>query len=210
MLGQYAVEVPADSGITLPPGIAALASGTGSSKAKAEARRLCAILTKADHTAAVTAKASNAVGRPRRGLWKERSAPDAPLLSDVRLPEPDQVSNLDRLAGEYQQNYDDLDLSWSEAQLPERERTKHVHRLHPYLGKVIPQLVEALLDRYVPPRGPSCASCRRDTGPSGEEPLSAGRTCCSRRSSKRWVCMAPRAFVRSSCAPGRRVGVRVQ
>jgi hypothetical protein len=43
----------------------------------------------------------------------------------------------------------DLDLSWSERDLPERERTKHVHRLHPYLGKFIPQLVEALLDRYV-------------------------------------------------------------
>jgi hypothetical protein len=42
----------------------------------------------------------------------------------------------------------DLDLSWSEAALPERERTKHVHRLHPYHGKFIPQLVEALLDRY--------------------------------------------------------------
>jgi SAM-dependent methyltransferase len=47
----------------------------------------------------------------------------------------------------------DLELSWSEAQLPERERTKHVHRLHPYLGKFIPQLVEALLDRYVSPGG---------------------------------------------------------
>ena len=47
----------------------------------------------------------------------------------------------------------DLDLSWSEAELPERERTKHVHRLHPYLGKFIPQLVEALLDRYVAPGG---------------------------------------------------------
>jgi hypothetical protein len=44
----------------------------------------------------------------------------------------------------------DLDLSWSERELPERERTKHVHRLHPYLGKFIPQLVEALLKRYVP------------------------------------------------------------
>jgi hypothetical protein len=43
----------------------------------------------------------------------------------------------------------DLELSWSEQALPERERTKHVHRLHPYLGKFIPQLVEALLDRYV-------------------------------------------------------------
>jgi hypothetical protein len=42
----------------------------------------------------------------------------------------------------------DLDLSWSERDLPERERTKHVHRLHPYLGKFIPQLVEVLLSRY--------------------------------------------------------------
>ena len=47
----------------------------------------------------------------------------------------------------------DVDLSWSEAQLPERERTKHVHRLHPYLGKFVPQLVEALLERYVTPGG---------------------------------------------------------
>jgi len=45
----------------------------------------------------------------------------------------------------------DLELSWSERDLPERERTKHVHRLHPYLGKFIPQLVEALLDRYFEP-----------------------------------------------------------
>jgi len=42
----------------------------------------------------------------------------------------------------------DLALSWSERDLPERERTKHVHRLHPYLGKFIPQLVEVLLARY--------------------------------------------------------------
>jgi DNA methylase len=46
-----------------------------------------------------------------------------------------------------------LQLSWSESELPERERTKHVHRLHPYLGKFIPQLVERLLDRYVRPGG---------------------------------------------------------
>src|SRR5215218_6871246 len=45
----------------------------------------------------------------------------------------------------------DLELSWSEAELPERERTKHVHRLHPYLGKFIPQLVEVLLDRHFRP-----------------------------------------------------------
>ena len=54
-----------------------------------------------------------------------------------------------------EQIYDglDLDLSWSERDLPERERTKHVHRLHPYLGKFIPQLVEELLRRHVPPGG---------------------------------------------------------
>lgn len=42
----------------------------------------------------------------------------------------------------------DLELSWSEAQLPQVERTKHVHALHPSLGKFIPQLVEAFLSRY--------------------------------------------------------------
>lgn len=42
----------------------------------------------------------------------------------------------------------DLELSWSERALPEHVRTKHVHRLHPYHGKFIPQLVEVLLERY--------------------------------------------------------------
>ena len=32
--------------------------------------------------------------------------------------------------------------------LPEHKRTKHVHRLHPYLGKFIPQLVEIFLRKY--------------------------------------------------------------
>src|SRR5262245_22444359 len=53
----------------------------------------------------------------------------------------------------YRELSDDLHLSWSERELPERERTKHVHRLHPYLGKFVPQLVEALLGRYVRPGG---------------------------------------------------------
>lgn len=57
-----------------------------------------------------------------------------------------QAALYDDLAG-------DLHLSWSEAELPERVRTKHVHRLHPYLGKFVPQLVEVLLDRYVRPGG---------------------------------------------------------
>jgi hypothetical protein len=45
----------------------------------------------------------------------------------------------------------DLELSWSEDQLPQVERTKHVHSLHPYLGKFIPQLVEVFLHRHFRP-----------------------------------------------------------
>ena len=45
----------------------------------------------------------------------------------------------------------DLELSWSERDLPQVARTKHVHKLHPYLGKFIPQLVEVFLERYFDP-----------------------------------------------------------
>lgn len=41
-----------------------------------------------------------------------------------------------------------LNLNWRERDLPEKERTKHVHRLHPYLGKFIPQLAEIFLRKY--------------------------------------------------------------
>lgn len=43
-----------------------------------------------------------------------------------------------------------LNLNWREQDLPEAERTKHVHRLHPYLGKFIPQLVEIFLRKFQP------------------------------------------------------------
>lgn len=43
-----------------------------------------------------------------------------------------------------------LNLNWRERDLPERVRTKHVHRLHPYMGKFIPQLVEVFLRKYQP------------------------------------------------------------
>src|SRR3990172_5310360 len=43
-----------------------------------------------------------------------------------------------------------LNLNWTERDLPERARTKHVHRLHPYLGKYIPQMVEIFLRKYQP------------------------------------------------------------
>ncbi len=43
------------------------------------------------------------------------------------------------------------DLNWvlSFSKLKESERTKHVHRLHPYKGKFIPQLVEYFLDDHI-------------------------------------------------------------
>lgn len=42
------------------------------------------------------------------------------------------------------------DLNWALSfdKLAESERTKHVHRLHPYKGKFIPQLVEYFLDNH--------------------------------------------------------------
>jgi len=43
-----------------------------------------------------------------------------------------------------------LNLNWREKDLPERVRTKHVHRLHPYMGKFIPQLVEIFLRKFKP------------------------------------------------------------
>lgn len=41
------------------------------------------------------------------------------------------------------------DLNWALSfdNLREKDTTKHVHRLHPYKGKFIPQLVEYFIDR---------------------------------------------------------------
>lgn len=44
---------------------------------------------------------------------------------------------------------DDLNWNLSFVEYKESERTKHVHRLHPYKGKFIPQLVEYFLDDHV-------------------------------------------------------------
>jgi len=43
------------------------------------------------------------------------------------------------------------DLNWTLSfdQYKESETTKHVHRLHPYKGKFIPQLVEYFLDNHI-------------------------------------------------------------
>ena len=45
-----------------------------------------------------------------------------------------------------------LNLNWTERDLPQSVRTKHVHALHPYLGKFVPQLVEIFLRKYQPKR----------------------------------------------------------
>jgi len=39
------------------------------------------------------------------------------------------------------------ELSWTEKELPQKERTKHVHSIHQYLGKYVPQLVDYFLER---------------------------------------------------------------
>ncbi len=64
-----------------------------------------------------------------------------PIYSTEKIPtRSNEVSPATRL--------EDLNLNWTEKDLRERERTKHVHRLHPYLGKYIPQLVEVFLRKY--------------------------------------------------------------
>lgn len=66
-----------------------------------------------------------------------------PLLVEQKPTIPSSVS-----AGTPVEN---LNLNWREHDLPEKIRTKHVHRLHPYLGKYIPQLVEVFLRKYFSP-----------------------------------------------------------
>lgn len=43
------------------------------------------------------------------------------------------------------------DLNWTLSfdNFRESDTTKHVHRLHPYKGKFIPQLVEYFLDNHI-------------------------------------------------------------
>ena len=43
-----------------------------------------------------------------------------------------------------------MDLTWKERDLPQSIRTKHVHKLHSYMGKFIPQLVEIFL-KFISP-----------------------------------------------------------
>ncbi len=51
-----------------------------------------------------------------------------------------------KIPDSFETSLNGVDLSF--ANVKEYERTKHVHRLHPYLGKFIPQLVEVFLRHY--------------------------------------------------------------
>ena len=51
-----------------------------------------------------------------------------------------------KISKTFETSFNGVDLSF--AGVREYERTKHVHRLHPYLGKFIPQLVEVFLRHY--------------------------------------------------------------
>lgn len=48
----------------------------------------------------------------------------------------------------WQKNHDDVNWLLSFDHLSEKDTTKHVHRLHPYKGKFIPQLAEYFLDNH--------------------------------------------------------------
>lgn len=75
-------------------------------------------------------------------MYAARAQPKDLQFPLVPFTEFDRVTRRTRLQS--------LNLNWSERDLPERVRTKHVHRLHPYLGKFIPQLVEIFLRKYRP------------------------------------------------------------
>ncbi|MBD3339406.1 MAG: hypothetical protein GF353_09875 [Candidatus Lokiarchaeota archaeon] len=68
---------------------------------------------------------------------------------ELRVSYSELKSFLDRVNKDIAKHHsDDLDTELGFYDLPEYERTKHVHRLHPYLGKFIPQLVEWFLAKY--------------------------------------------------------------
>lgn len=72
------------------------------------------------------------------------------LLADKMARQCSSVPLTDFSSVQPDTNLERLNLNWREKDLPERLRTKHVHRLHPYMGKFIPQLVEIFLRKFQP------------------------------------------------------------
>src|SRR3970282_1092806 len=89
--------------------------------------------------------------RLTRDVGLAPALPNAGAVARTRAPSRSgTLHRLERVAGRTQEALYaeiDLELSWSEDELPQYERTKHVHSLHPYLGKFVPQLVEVFLTR---------------------------------------------------------------
>lgn len=80
----------------------------------------------------------------RNGRTQTREERRVPLYASEEMPtDPSSVRRRTPLSA--------LNLNWKESDLPEKLRTKHVHRLHPYLGKYVPQLVEIFLRKYFKP-----------------------------------------------------------
>jgi DNA modification methylase len=67
------------------------------------------------------------------------------ILNQLLINSKEEISNW------REKNIQNFGIDLSFADVPEKERTKHVHRLHPYLGKFIPQLVEVFLKKYFKP-----------------------------------------------------------
>ena len=57
------------------------------------------------------------------------------------------VNQKQKISGWQEKNIQNFGIDLSFADVPETERTKHVHRLHLYLGKFIPQLVEVFFKK---------------------------------------------------------------
>jgi hypothetical protein len=93
--------------------------------------------------------------RGRKGFWRAAGGTKSePLMvkdrGTIYSPTYSQPPLTNFASVTTRTNLSTLNLNWRERDLPERARTKHVHRLHPYLGKFIPQLVEIFLRRYHP------------------------------------------------------------
>ncbi len=91
----------------------------------------------------MSAQYNSAMANYQLSLFTNEEERVAGYREEVRPTRPEEVTSSTRP--------EELNLNWRESDLPERLRTKHVHRLHPYLGKFIPQLVEVFLRMYFRP-----------------------------------------------------------
>ncbi|GAH04864.1 unnamed protein product [marine sediment metagenome] len=78
--------------------------------------------------------------------FKKKKNNQTPYVSLYELKK--YFSKINKKYEEILKNHPDFNKELLFFDLSERERTKHVHRLHPYLGKFIPQLAEYYLIKY--------------------------------------------------------------